>query len=58
MEHLHNGILLSHKIEEYFTLLDYVDGPRENYAKLNKLVKERQMPNDFTHIWNVMDKLN
>ena len=35
-----------------------MDGPGENYAKLNKPVRERQIPRDFTHIWNLMNKLN
>ena len=30
--HLHNGILLGHK-KENFTLFDSVDGPGEYYAK-------------------------
>ena len=33
MAHLHNGILLSCKKEESFTLCDSMDGPREHYAK-------------------------
>ena len=31
--HVHNGILLSYKKEEKFTLYDSMDGPREHYAK-------------------------
>ena len=41
MGHLHNGILLSHKKEEDFTLCDRMDGPGEYYAKWNKSVRER-----------------
>ena len=33
MGHLHNGILLSHKKEENFALLDSTDGPGEPYSK-------------------------
>ena len=57
MGHLHNGILLTHKKEESFVLCN-MDGPGEHYAKLNKPVRERQIPRDFTHMWNLMNKLN
>ena len=56
--HLNDGILLSLKKEENFTLCDSMDGPGEHYAKWNKLVRERQIPYDFTHLWNLMNKLN
>ena len=55
---LHNGILLSCKKEENFTLCNSIVGPREHYAKWNKPVRERQIPYDFTHMWNLMNKLN
>ena len=35
-----------------------MDGAREYYAKQNKSVKERQMPYDFTHMWNLRNKTN
>ena len=56
--HLYNGILLSHKKEENFTFCDSMDGPGEHYAKWNKPVRERQILYDFTHMWNLMNKLN
>ena len=58
MGHLHNGILLGHKKEENFTLCNSMDGPGEHYAKWNKPFRERQIPYDFTHMWNLMNKLN
>ena len=58
VKHLHNGILLSCKKEENFTLWDSMDRPGEHYAKWNKPVRERQIPYDFTHMWNQMNKLN
>ena len=58
MGHLHNGILLSHKKEENFTLCDNMDGPVEHHAKRNKPVRERQIPYDFTHMWNPIHNLN
>ena len=39
-------------------ICDSMDGPREHYAKWNKPVRERQIPYDFIHIWNLMNKLN
>ena len=48
MGHLYNGILLSNS----------VDGPEKHYAKWNKPVRERQIPYEFTHVWNLMKKLN
>ena len=35
-----------------------MDGAREYYAKQNKSVRERQIPYDFTHIWNLRNKIN
>ena len=58
MDHLQNGILLGYKKREKFTLCDSMDGPGEHYAMWNKPVSERQIPYDFTHMWNLMNKLN
>ena len=58
MGHLHIGILLRHTKEENFTLCDRMDGPGEHYAKWNKPVRKRQIPYDFTHMWNLMNKVN
>ena len=55
--HLHNRILLGYKKED-FTLCDSIDGLREHYVKLNKPVRERKKPYNFTHLWNLMNKLN
>ena len=57
MGHVHNEILLGCK-KQNFTLCDSMDGPGEHYAKWNKPVRERQIPSDFTHMWNLMNKLN
>ena len=38
-----------------------MDGPGGYYVKQNKPDRERQTPNDFTHMWNInkhMDKEN
>ena len=39
--HLHNGLLLSHKKEENFTLCDSMDGSGECYTKWNKPEKDK-----------------
>ena len=57
MGHLHSGILLGHK-KEHFTLCDSMDRPGEHYAKWNKPVRERQISYDFSHMCNLMNKLN
>ena len=57
MGYLHNRIVLGHK-KENFTLCNYMDGPGEQYAKWNKPVRERQIPYDLTHMWNLMNKPN
>ena len=58
MGHLHNGTLLGYKKEESFNLCLSMDRPGENYAKWNKPVRETQTLYDFTHMWNLMNKLN
>ena len=35
-----------------------MDGIREYYAKQNKSVRERQMPYNFSHMWNLRNKTN
>ena len=54
--YLHNRILLGHKKEGNLTLCNSLGGPGEYYAKWNKWVKERQVPYDFTYMWNLMNK--
>ena len=57
MWHLHNGILLGYKKEECFTLWDSMDETGK-HVKWNKPVRERQIPYDSTHMWNLMSNLN
>ena len=45
------------KKKNIFTLCNSMDGPGEYYAKWNKPVRERQIPYDLTHVWNLMNKL-
>ena len=53
--HLHNGIPLGHKNNLPFVT---VRMDLENICKWNKPVRERQLPYDFTYMWNWMKKLN
>ena len=55
--HLQNGILLSHKEEGNLILCSFMDRSGKHYAQRNKLVRERKAPYDFTHMWNVMNKI-
>ena len=56
--HLHNGILVGRKKEETFTLCDNMDGHGEHRTKQNKLVRERQIPCDFTQWTDWTNKQN
>ena len=58
MVHLPNEILFGCNEEENIILCNSMEGPREHYAKWNKVVRERQIPYDFTHMRNIMNKLN
>ena len=33
-----------------------MSGGREYYAKQNKSIRERQIPHDFTYMWNLRNK--
>ena len=54
--HTHTGILLSHQKEENLAICNDMDGARVYYAKQNKSVRERQISDDFTHLWNLRNK--
>ena len=53
--HLHNGILCGHKKEGNVTLCNSMDRPGDHHAKL-KPVRERHLPYDFIHMWNIIKK--
>ena len=40
------------------SLCNSMDGPGEYYATHNKPVRERKIPYDLTHIWNIVNKIN
>ena len=54
----HNGMLFSHKKERNIAICNNMGGSREYNAKWNKSVRERQIPCDFTHMWNLRNKTN
>lgn len=54
----HTGILLSHKEEWDFVIYNNMGGPRGYYAKWNESDRERQIPYDFTYMWNLKNKTN
>ena len=54
--YLYNEILFSHKKEWHVAICNNVDGSREYNAKWNKPVRERQIPYDFTHMWNLRNE--
>ena len=58
MGYLYNGVLLGCKKGENFTLCHSIDAPGEHYATWNKPVRERQIPYDFTYMWNLKNKIN
>ena len=41
-----------------FTSYDSMDGPGEHYANQNEPVRERQVPYNFSHMWNLVNKIN
>ena len=54
--YIYNGILLSHKQEWDPAICNNIDGTILYYAKRNKSVRERQVPYDFTHMWNLRNR--
>ena len=40
------------------TLCDSMKQPGEHYVKWNRPVRQRQVPYDFTHMWNLVNKMN
>ena len=50
--------LLSHNKRWNFATCYNIDGLWGYYAKWNKSDGERQMPYDFTHMWNIENKRN
>ena len=53
--HTRSGILFSHKLEKNLAICHNIDGSRKYKAKQ---VSQRQIPYDFTHMWNLRNKTN
>ena len=56
--HTHNEILLNHKKTRNLAICNNVDESRGYYVKWNKSDRERQIPYDFTYMWNLKNKTN
>ena len=54
MGHLHNGILLGHKKENFIETV-WMDLENIMLSEIRHLKKDKY---DFTHMWNLMNKLN
>ena len=52
----HNRILFSCKKDQVLAICHDIGGAREYNAKWNKSIRERQMPCDFTDMWNLRGK--
>ena len=55
---MYNGILFSHKKEWNLTICDSMSGPIGYYVKWNKSFRERNLPYDFTYMWNLKYRIN
>ena len=54
--HIHNGVLFSNKKKTNPTICNNMDGARGYYIQGNKPGGERQVSNDFTHLWSIRTK--
>ena len=55
---IYNGILISHKKQWNLAIYNNMDGPRGYYVKWNKSDRGKQIPCDFTCMWNLKNKIN
>ena len=56
--YIYNGIILSHRKEQFYAICSNVDGDRDSNGKWSKSERERQMPCDITYIWNLTYGIN
>ena len=52
--YIHNGILLSHKIEQNNAICSNIDGTRDSHTEWSKSEREKQIPYDITYIRNLI----
>ena len=55
---IYNGVLFSHKKEWNLIICNHTDGARGCYIKWNKSESERQMPYNFSYMWNLKSKIS
>lgn len=55
---IHNRISHSHKKGWNSAIFNNIDGPRGYFAKWNKSDWKRQIPYDFTPMWNLKKQMN
>ena len=53
---IYNELLLRHQKEWNLAIYNDMDGTKGCYAKWDKSVRERQIPYDFTRMWNLRNK--
>ena len=51
--HIYNGILLSHKKEQKFTICRYVDGTTDCDTEWSKSEREKQISYNITYMWDL-----
>ena len=56
--YIYNGILLGHKKECNLTICNNMGGPRGYSAEWIKSDRERQIPYNFTYMWNLKHKIS
>ena len=53
---INSGILLGYKKDWNLAIYINMDGAWGYYAQWNKSDRERQIPHDFTYMWNLKNK--
>ena len=53
MEHIYNGILLSHKKEQNWVICRDVDGPRDSHTERSKSEREKQILYINAYMWSL-----
>ena len=53
MVYMYNRILLSHKLKHCLAICNNIDGHTSYDAKWSKSDKEKQIPYDLIHMWNL-----
>ena len=51
--HIYNGILVSHKKEQYNAICSHMDETRDCHTEWNKSDRERQISYDIAYMWTL-----